>query len=112
MTAGRRPWIDKHELARHLGLGDSVSGIHRKAASGEWPSHKVLGQLRFSPEDVAAIEELLVHPATRRRRQVVPTPSKPRRKSQGEAQPPRTGGFADLEPRPIRRYKGKVRPEE
>ncbi|MFF4417137.1 hypothetical protein ACFYY8_31840 [Streptosporangium sp. NPDC001559] len=109
MSVERRPWIDKHELARHLGLGDSVSGIHRKAASGEWPSHKVLGQLRFSPEDVAAIEELLVHPATRRRRQTAPSSSKGRRQPQGKAQSPQIGGFADLGPRPIRSYKGKIR---
>ncbi|MBG0825761.1 hypothetical protein HS048_34315 [Planomonospora sp. ID91781] len=69
---------------------------NRKAASGEWPSRLVLGQLRFSPEDVAAIEELLIHPATRHRREAHPLPPAKKRPS----------GFADLTDRPIRMRRG------
>lgn len=99
-------WLTKDQLAARFGL-DSVHGINRNAASGAWPSRKVLGQLRFSPEDVKAIEELLTHPATRRRKQAAPLPTQPRARrtqqsSASAATPSKTGGFADLRPRPLR----------
>lgn len=106
-------WIDKYELAERFGLVNAKGKpqtytIQRKAATGVWPSRKVLGQLRFSPEDVAAIEELLLHPATAQKAQPAPAPTtRSRRDSAPKAsgpstKPTRTGGFADLEPRPIR----------
>ncbi|MFD9949991.1 hypothetical protein ACFWYW_28415 [Nonomuraea sp. NPDC059023] len=69
--------MTKHELAIHFGLVDEngkpqVFTIGRRAASGEWPSHMPNGKLRFSPEDVAAIEDMLRHPATRRREAAKP----------------------------------------
>lgn len=108
MTRPER-WLDKYDLARRFGLIDGdgeprVSGINRKAASGEWPSHLVQGELRFSPQDVAVIEEKLRHPATKAR--PVPAPAPPRASrasSQRSAKTERSrGGFADLEDRPIR----------
>lgn len=100
-------WLTKDQLAARFGL-DSVHGINRNAASGDWPSHKVLGQLRFSPEDVKAIEELLTHPATRRRRQAAPLPTqpRPRRTQQSSVMALKGAGMADLTPRPIGMRRG------
>ncbi|MGJ6968789.1 helix-turn-helix domain-containing protein [Streptosporangium sp. G11] len=100
-------WLTKDELAERFGL-DSVHGIHRNTASGDWPAHKVLGKLRFSPEDVAEIERLITHPATLRRREATPPPPPPRqrRTRQTSASPLRGTGFADLTPRPLRDRRG------
>lgn len=75
-------WMSKYDLARHFGLYDGdgnprVSGIERNVASGLWPAHKVLGENRFSPEDVAEIEQMLIHPATARRRATPELPPEP-----------------------------------
>jgi hypothetical protein len=111
MTRPER-WLDKEELAQRFGLVNkagqpSTHQIKRKAATGEWPSHLVMGKLRFSPEDVAAIEEKLRHPATAQR--VVAAPKPPAEKKPKstrrttKAQTANTGlpkfGFAALEER-------------
>lgn len=107
-------WIDKYELARRFGLINAqgkpkVWTINVKAKSGEWESHLVNGQLRFSPEDVAAIEEKIRHPATVERQQPARPPpvekatndEKRKRKKTASRQRTTATGW-DLEPRPIR----------
>lgn len=104
------PWIDKYALARRLGLLNAkgepqVYGINRKCKSGEWDSHIVLGQLRFSPEDVAAIEQKLRHPSTAARPKSPPPAQQARKRDKtkrGKTAGQPAGVVVDLEDRPIR----------
>lgn len=112
-------WITKAELARQLGLvkdgQPQTYTIGRKVASGEWPSQKVLNQVRFSPEDVQAIKAKLAHPAcSRRAKRATGNTSSTRNHQQSEAASQtrtsrsQTAGSSvdlrqwDLEDRPIR----------
>jgi predicted DNA-binding transcriptional regulator AlpA len=59
-------FLNTAELAARYGLDRST--VKRKAMSGEWPHHLITRAIRFSPEDVAAIDEMTARPAQRAKR--------------------------------------------
>jgi hypothetical protein len=59
-------FVGTAELAARYGIARST--VKRKAMSDEWPHHKIARNIRFSPENVAAIDEMTARPAQRAKR--------------------------------------------
>jgi excisionase family DNA binding protein len=70
-------WLTVDELAALLKIGKST--VQKKVAARVWPHHN-LGGVRFSPEDVAAIDAATAVPAANGvRAAVVPIRTRSRR---------------------------------
>jgi len=70
-------WLTVDELAALLKIGKST--VQKKVAARVWPHHNLVG-VRFSPEDVAAIDAATAVPAANGvRAAVVPIRTRSRR---------------------------------